>query len=434
MKIANVLQLIVLGTVVAGGGVVIKNQQDQIGDLREANGALSKRQEDNNQSLAAWKAALEKGLTVTETKIRTAQDDMTKGLNEQAAVQDRKIASVKAANQKLSDRVATLETSGTNLSNKLGIFEASVNKLDGRITSVEKKPPVKTDNQIRTEMVQKVLPSVVDIDVLTPKGPKSFTGSVIDDRKGNLAILTAGHHLDKSEDHLNSIYRIYLKNGLIFQVRGNKMPDGSIPWSSVDHRDFTVIRLTDQMQTLLKKTGIKPIPIAPITKEPLRGSDIVAIGREGKVVKGTFNRPHYYPWLGRWRSDLQTDTPVKKGDSGGPFLNLDGEMIGIASWGTTPSTVITAPKELKGKLKVDVDALTGIHYFVSSIDLLRGLGSIGYPLTRDERSLLLKTDVLEDRPYLLTMPAPQLTGQVVPANLLTYLSQLSELDGYAFRK
>lgn len=422
MKISSALKLLALGTVIGTGGLVVKNQHDEINTLRQDNDALVKRLDTNEQAFAIWgdKQTKEFALAL-ESTIQGTRKDL-----------GGEIRTVKETNDDLSGRVLTLEGDNQTLSNKLGSYESTKSKLEGRITKLETRPLVKTDEQKRVEIVKKFSPSVVDITVLTPRGTGLMTGCVTDDRKGNLVILTCGHYVKSQDEFLETDFQIHLKNGFTFEIKGHRMPDGSVPWSSADHRDFSVIRLTDEMQTILKKHSIKPIPIMAANQKPVQGASIVTFGKEGKVLSGTLNATNYYQWQGRWRTDYQTDAPIKRGDSGGPTLNLDGEMVGITAWGPNPEVTITGPKELVGKLKINVDAHTGVNFFVSNIDLLRGLGSVGYPLTKEERNHLLKIDVLEDRPYLLSPPVT--LGQSIGTPLLTYLSQLSELDGYAFRK
>lgn len=396
---------------ITGMGLVIMSQQGQINNLRRDVDALVKSIDDNDLASAVWKEEQTKRFAgAMETNLKTTRD----------------------AHDELSGRVLTVETVNQALSNKLGGFENTSSKLNGRITNLEKKPVTKTDDQRRIEMVQKVLPSVVDITALTPHGRRFMTGGVINDRKGNLVILTCGHYVNSENEFLKTTFQIHVNDDYNFEINGARMKNGLVPWSSVNHRDVSIIRLTDEMQALLRKYKIQSIPILTATSLPKQGSEIVAIGKEGNVMRGTLNRPHYYEWQGRKRSDIQTDAPIKRGDSGGPILNLDGEMVGIASWGYKPDVKIAGPKELAGKLKVEVDALTGIHYFISNADILRALGSFGCPLTNDERNHLLKIDVLEDRPYLLSPPVA--LGQNINVPLLTYLGQLSGLDGYAFQK
>jgi len=412
MRVGSVLKILALGTVIGAGGLVVKNQQDEINGLRQDKDALVKRIDENEQAFTVQEDKQRKEFAlVLEAGINTARKDLSG-----------EIRAVKEAHNDLSGRVFVLGKNSEDISKK----------LDGRITKLETRPVVKTDEQIRTEMVQKVLPSVVDIVALTPHGARKVTGSIIEDRKGSLAILTCGHYVNSEEEYLKTNFHINFQNEDVFQINTARLPNGLVPWSSVNRRDVSIIRLTEEMQAHLRKNKIKPIPISNLIAGIKQGSELVAIGKEGKVIRGTLNRPHYYEWEGRKRSDIQTDAPIKRGDSGGPVLNLNGEIIGIASWGLKPDITITGPKELAGKLKVEVDALTGIHYFISNADILRALGSFGYPLTKDERNHLLKIDVLEDRPHLLSPPIA--LGQSISTPLLTYLSQLSGLDGYAFRK
>jgi putative serine protease PepD len=88
---------------------------------------------------------------------------------------------------------------------------------------------------------------------------------------------------------------------------------------------------------------LTPLPLGD--SSPLRvGESVVAIGSpfgfEGTITAGiisaldrTVDAPNGFPIVGA----IQTDAPINSGNSGGPLLNLDGEVIGINAQIESPS-------------------------------------------------------------------------------------------------
>lgn len=446
--LVNTFKTLIAGAVLGGAGLVLKNQQDDITTLRQKNGALATRVNNHDCKMSELRQQHENELAT----LREKEEALTKQLTVAEKENKKALADgLAAAREDISKKIATAQEENRKALER-GLA-TTTEKLHGTITKIQEKNRedlergltiVKEENkkattaalteaaQKRTKMIQRVKHSVVDIGVLLPESllEGSLTGSIIDiDRKGELAVLTAGHFTDKESDVLKTTFKIYIREyDLCFTIQGSKLKKGLIPWSHAKRRDFTIIRLDDDMQALLNKLNIKPLPFLSPTKQLLKGEDLVPIVRRGRVLKGIINDFNFYfTKEGLARTDYLTDTPIVKGDSGAPILNLDGEILGIASWGYTPKVRIQGPEEIVDNLRIEIDALTGFHFFVSRQDLLRGLGSIGYPLTKEEKGALLRTDLLQAHPELLTIPSTS------TLEALTYLGKLSTLEKYAFK-
>lgn len=89
---------------------------------------------------------------------------------------------------------------------------------------------------------------------------------------------------------------------------------------------------------VLKISSDKDFPFVPIQylDEPMIGETVIAVGNpyglNNTVTTGVVSALHRTvraPWGDQLTGLLQTDAAINRGNSGGPLLNVDGELIGI---------------------------------------------------------------------------------------------------------
>jgi S1-C subfamily serine protease len=129
--------------------------------------------------------------------------------------------------------------------------------------------------------------------------------------------------------------------------------------------DIAVIQVDT---SALQEEKIEPLPLANTSKLKI-GSPVVAIGSPlgltGSMTQGIISQINriehsiFHPMF--WISGLiQTDAPITHGNSGGPLLNYEGEVVGISDRGVAHSRLGTAAEEPNIGLAISADTLKRI--------------------------------------------------------------------------
>jgi len=213
--------------------------------------------------------------------------------------------------------------------------------------------------------INKVSPSVVSISIesLTSKDQIGFGAGIIVADDGY--IITNSHVIDSGE--INHIY--------ITLSGGDKFPAQII---GID-------MLTDIALLKINKTGLEYVALSN-SNEVVRGQSVIALGNphnlfsisneptattgiiSGKNVNfGLRKSGHVY------QNMIQTDATINRGNSGGPLINLSGDVIGINTFVVADSNnsssigfsipvdrVIDIMNDLKDKGMVNRSWFTGI--------------------------------------------------------------------------
>lgn len=165
---------------------------------------------------------------------------------------------------------------------------------------------VQLDVQVTEEFVavaEKAIPAVVSIEAGTATG----SGFIID-KEGN--IMTNYHVVDKAPS-----IRVYLADKRIFSAE--------------------VIGFDEETDVALIKINGKDLPVATLgDSDNLKiGQKVAAIGSpfglESTITTGIVSAKHRSRGKTIYRDFIQTDANVNPGNSGGPLVDLDGNVIGI---------------------------------------------------------------------------------------------------------
>jgi len=159
------------------------------------------------------------------------------------------------------------------------------------------------DERINIKIYEEVSPSIVAIDADINEGVSSGTGCIIDS-KG--LILTSKHVIEGFKD-----LKITLPDGTSYP--------GKIISSNADNSDFVIIKINPHYALQTIKFGD--------SSNVKVGQRVLALGNpfgfNRTLTTGIISR------VDKKRNKIQTDAAINPGSSGGPLLNLNGEVIGI---------------------------------------------------------------------------------------------------------
>ncbi len=361
-----------------------------------------------------------------KTQVNTAMDKLNEVKNNYKTVFD-KVNNV-------DNKVGDLEKGWEIVSKRVEGVEEGVKGIGTKVDTVSAKVNnIKTGDQIMDELYEKRSPSVVGILFRTLHNGKidtgSLTGSIIQNKKGEYEILTAGHGFQKPI--VNGMLTILLKQGGHFNIN---LAETEIHVLGYPGRDCALIRVPERYQLPLKNLKIEGIPIAPATARPKEANTLLVIGENWQPYPVTFagEKRQWYGWEFE-KVDYETrGGPTKKGDSGSPMIGKDGYLYGMLS--TMGNVTVIVPmivdgkdgkKEVKSILLPVEGAVAPRQQFVSAQDIQRTLRGFGFDgFSNEDRNHLVKRDILELRPYLLAPPIP---GPLLSGDLMPYLADLSNV-------
>ena len=159
------------------------------------------------------------------------------------------------------------------------------------------------DEETNIKVYTAVSPSIVSIDVDITEGISSGTGCIVNP---NGLILTSSHVVEGFKD-----IKITLPNGKIYS--------GEIVANNIGNNDFALIKIKSEIL-------LKTITFGDSSKIKV-GQKVLAIGNpfgfNRTLTTGIISR------VDKKRNKIQTDAAINPGSSGGPLLNIQGEVIGI---------------------------------------------------------------------------------------------------------
>ena len=236
--------------------------------------------------------------------------------------------------------------------------------------------PIRTQAQdILPELVRRIKPSAVAIETFDSRGEKLSRGSgffIESDR-----IVTNRHVIEGA-------YRaeIHSSTGTVFPVKGVLAVDAE--------GDIALLKIDPPVP------AIRPLPLDKTS--PQEGESVVVIGNplglEGSVTNGIVSAVRDIPTFGRI---IQITAAISSGSSGSPVVNMQGQVIGLATLQITggQSVNFAIPSERISQLQVatmtslaDLVAVSGRNKRAKAVQFFR-----------DGLSFLSKDDCEKALPY-----------------------------------
>ena len=163
---------------------------------------------------------------------------------------------------------------------------------------------ISSEEEINTTVYEKVYPSIVVIEGNIPSGFSSGSGCII---TSNGYILTSSHVVKNAKN-----IEVKTTNGNVYPAKIIKMTG--------KNKDLALLKIEP-------KNSLPEIKIGN-SEEVKVGQRVLAIGNpfgfNGTLTTGIVSRIDYH------NNKIQTDAAINPGSSGGPIINIDGEVIGIS--------------------------------------------------------------------------------------------------------
>jgi Tfp pilus assembly protein PilF len=235
--------------------------------------------------------------------------------------------------------------------------------------------PVRTSQDLLPELVRRIKPSAVAIETFDARGQKLSRASGffvdIDRIVTNRHVLEGAHRAE-----------VHSSTGAVFSVKGVIAVDaeGDIALLKID---------TPRVQ-------IRPLPLDKTS--PQEGESIVVIGNplglEGSVTNGIVSAVRDIPTFGRI---IQITAPISSGSSGSPVVNMQGQVIGIATLQITggQSVNFAIPSERISQLQIA--SMMTLSDLVTSTGRNKRAKAVQF--FRDGLSFLSKDDCEKALPY-----------------------------------
>src|SRR5437868_10951268 len=206
------------------------------------------------------------------------------------------------------------------------------------------------------DLVRRIKPSAVAIETFDARGDKLSRGSgffVDKDR-----VVTNRHVIDgayRGEVHLNS--------GNTFQVKN-------------------VLAVDAEADIAILKVDAPPNLVHPLSLDrasPQEGESVVVIGNpfglEGSVTNGIVSAVRDIPGFGRI---IQITAPISPGSSGSPVVNMQGQVIGVATLQITGGQSVN--------FAIPSDRIAQLHRSAQSQSATMSLGELVAANSRDKRA------------------------------------------------
>ena len=186
---------------------------------------------------------------------------------------------------------------------KLGLFTIFSLMILNQNSTVLAYTPTTQEEKSYIEVYEKTLPSIVSIEADIDKGTSGGTGCIIS-KSG--VILTSSHVIEHSRNIQVTTHSGKKYSAKILAILKNK-------------NDLALIKIDPKEDLSLAKFGN--------SDEIKVGQRVLTIGCpfgfKDTLTTGIISRIDYE------RNKIQTDAAINPGCSGGPLINLNGEIIGI---------------------------------------------------------------------------------------------------------
>ncbi len=228
------------------------------------------------------------------------------------------VSSLQGDVSSLQGDFSTLESDVTNLDGDVSNLEGNVSTLEGDVSTLgEDISALEANDNAIMNVVAMVEPSVVRIEAFSPGWIWGGSGVIVTNTGW---VLTNWHVLYGAVS-----IEITLYNGETY--------NGVMPYIEHNFLDLAMVKI-DSTRTDF------PAAVLGSSADVTVGEQVVAIGYalglpgQATITTGIVSAVRTIDdHMGMVREYIQTDALINGGNSGGPLVNLNGEVIGINTWG-----------------------------------------------------------------------------------------------------
>ncbi len=232
-----------------------------------------------------------------------------------------------------------------------------------------------TAQDLLPELVRRIKPSAVAIETFDARGEKLTRGSgffIATDR-----VVTNRHVIENAHRG-----EVHTHNGGVYPVKGVVAVDAE--------GDIAILRVEAPANQVR--------PLALDRTSPQEGESVVVIGNplglEGSVTNGIVSAVRDIPTFGRI---IQITAPISSGSSGSPVVNMQGQVIGVATLQITGGQSINFAIPSERISQLQSGALVSLSDLVVASGRNKRAKAVQY--FRDGLSFLSKDDCEKALPY-----------------------------------
>jgi serine protease Do len=307
--IIPIIAILTIGTIANGlfylqESSKLKNAESEIAALKDNVPTL----EDGISTLEGNLSAVEGDVSTLEGGISTLGGNIS-ALESNVSTLSGNLSAVEGDVSTLEGTLSTVEGDVSTLEENLSIVERDVSTLEAE--------RLETDNRSLQEVVAMLEPSVVRIETNMGSG----SGVIITNTGW---VLTNYHVLEGVNSYSIDII---LANGMTY--------DGVMSHIEHDFLDLALVKI-DSTRTDF------PEAVLGLSADVVVGEGAVAVGYplwpelsgQATFTNGIISAMRNIDFYdGKINEYIQTDAAINNGNSGGPLVNLKGEVIGINTWG-----------------------------------------------------------------------------------------------------
>jgi S1-C subfamily serine protease len=317
----SLLVLILLAATTITNGVLYFQEKSKLDEARLQIAALGDNYstlEDNLSLVKGSVTSIKGNVSSLEGNVSTLEGDVSaleggiSGLEGDVSALEGNVSTLEDSVYAMDDKVSDVQGDVSALEGNVSTLEGDVSTLEGDVSALE------AHDRAVMDVVAKLEPSVVRIDVDLGGGWYVVGSGVIITNTG--WVLTNAHVLEDAKS-----IEITMMDGQTY--------DGVDDYFVHKTLDIAIVKI-DSNRTNFPKATLGSSADVTIGEQVVAIGYALALPGQATFTTGIVSAVRTLEdHMGIVREYIQTDALINGGNSGGPLVNLKGEVIGINTWG-----------------------------------------------------------------------------------------------------